>query len=98
MKNVKSLIEELVDVATGIGGLQYRAHAIEEVIKGIDARAGDMKRTFTDQAFLRASLALQRRSRNISIRDARRIRRDITRARWRIESITAKLEHLSVRS
>ena len=102
MNDVKSLVNKLVSVATNLGQQQYRLRSIEEIIKGFDARAGDMKRTFTDpdaddREFLRASLALQTRSRNISVRDARRIRHDITRARSRIESITAKLELLSGR-
>ena len=93
MKKVKNLLEDLVVAATDLGGLQYRLRTIEEVIKGIDARARDMK----DREFLRASLALQRRSRNISISDARRLKHQITRARSRIESISAKLERHSLR-
>ena len=97
MNDVKSLVNKLVSVATNLGRQQYRLRSIEGVIKGIDARANDMKRIFTDREFVQASLALQRRSRNISIRDARRIRHDIARARSRIESISAKLERLSSR-
>ena len=97
MKNVKrsSLVEKLVVAAMDLGGLQYRLRSVENVISGIDARADDTRRIFTDREFVRDSLALSRRSRRASMRDARRLKHQITRARSRIESISAKLERLT---
>jgi len=99
MKNVKrsSLVQNLVVLSTELGGLQYRLRSIENVISGIDARADDTRRIFTDREFVRAQLALSRRNRRASMRDARLVKAQITRARSRIESISAKLERLSRR-
>jgi len=94
MKNVKrsSLVEKLVVAATDLGGLQYRLRSVENVISGIDARADDTRRIFTDREFVRDRLALSRRNRRVSMRDARLVKAQITRARSRIKSISAKLE------
>jgi len=105
MKNVKRssgggwwwLVKKLVALSTELGGLQYRLRSIENVISGIDARADDTRRIFTDREFVRAQLALSRRNRRASMRDARLVKAQITRARSRIESISAKLERLSRR-
>ena len=97
MKNVKSLTEELVATATDLGRLEYRLRAIEEIIKGYDARADDISKKFRDRDFVEASLALQRRSRGISIRHRRRVKNRVTRARSQITATTMKLERLSGR-
>ena len=99
MKNVKrsSLVENLVALSTELGGLQYRLRSIENVISGIDARADDTRRIFTDREFVRAQLALSRRNRRASMKDARLVKAQIAKARSRIESISAKLERLSRR-
>ena len=99
MKKVKSsrLVEELVAAATNLGGLQYRLRSIEEIIKGIDSRADDVTRSFTDREFVRDSLTLLRQSRSVSIKHARLVKQRIASARSQIAATTAKLERLSGR-
>ena len=80
MKNVKpsSLVEKLVVSSTELGGLQKRLRSIEKVISGIDARAHDTPRVFTDRD--RALLIWCYSS-----------RASLIETRSRIESILAKL-------
>ena len=47
--NPSSLVEKLVVSSTELGGLQKRLRSIEKVISGIDARADDTPRFFTDR-------------------------------------------------
>ena len=80
-----SLFEKLVVLSTELGGLQKRLRSIENVISGIDARADDTPRVFTDRD--RALIIWCYSS-----------RASLIETRSRIESILAKLERLSGRS